>query len=301
MLRGYRRIIIATLGVVVFIIVVSTGVAYALWPPASFLPDYGWQETAHSNYQPDAGSCHPARIKILRTDAERLRKRESCEDAAEQHRLQTNDLIQQTRAANAATQSFYISEWQSRATVLGLIVGLFTLAAAAAAAVFAKRAADETKRSADALRPHIYLSALESNLGRYLAGADTQVLWKFRITNAGGGPARLKMCVIGLTTIKPGGNFGSQLPNGIQASAFAAGSGEDFSIDLTTMVTNMGEEWLFLAARNRLVLAISTYTVYADAAGADHASSESWRIFTSAGSGDQLKPESDGIGPNTYT
>lgn len=148
--RGYRRTILTLVGFVAAGLLVGYGLAVLLWPGTPSLPDYGWQETATSGYQPGGRSCEPAQIRALRTNAERASKSEACEQAAEQHRLDTNDLIQQTRAANAATEAVWIAEWQSKATVFGLIVGFFTLAAATAAAIFAKQAADETRRSAEA-------------------------------------------------------------------------------------------------------------------------------------------------------
>ena len=150
MLRGNWRIFLAAIGFLVAVLGLGSAIAWVLWPGSSDLPTYGWQETAYSDYEPGGTSCQPAEINRLRPNAKRASQREACENAAEQYRIQTNDLKQQTRAADAAVASVLIAEWQSKATVFGLIVGFYTLAAASAAAIFAKQAADETRRSAEA-------------------------------------------------------------------------------------------------------------------------------------------------------
>jgi hypothetical protein len=159
MSRGYWRAIAAIVGLLVGVFSLGVLVAWVMWPGNASLPTYEWNKTAYSEYQPGGASCQPARIKALLTDRERARKRETCEEATEQHRIDTNDLKQQTRAADAAAAAVIVAEWQAKATVLGLIIGLYTLLAAVAAAFFAKQAADETKRSANAAENAVAESA----------------------------------------------------------------------------------------------------------------------------------------------
>ena len=202
--RGNWRIIVAVVGFVIGVFFVGTTLAWVLWPGAPDLPDYGWHDTATSDYQPGGSRCSPANINRLGTHSESSGERQACEDAAEQHRLQANDLIQQTRAADAASQGVWVAYWQSKATVFGLIVGFFTLAAAAAAAYFAKLAADETKRSAnsaiDALS-HAKETA-ERELRAYLFPEDAKIVLSegnqsslcsvsLSMRNSGQTPARL--------------------------------------------------------------------------------------------------------------
>ena len=117
--------------------------------------DAGYQED-HPAYRPGGSNCEPASVERLK-GAERLRRADACQEAAEQHRLQANDLIQQRRAANAAEASAAFAYQQTRIGAWGLALGFVTMFAAIAAAMYArdaaqeaKRAADETKRSADA-------------------------------------------------------------------------------------------------------------------------------------------------------
>ncbi len=150
MLRRNRGIIVAIIGLLTGVASLGILVAWVMWPGTARLPTYEWDKTAYSEYQAGGASCKPAAIAALTTDGERSRKRETCEDAKEQHRISTNDLKQQTRAADAAAAAVTVAEWQAKATVLGLVIGLYTLLAAAAAAIFARQAAGETRRGAEA-------------------------------------------------------------------------------------------------------------------------------------------------------
>jgi hypothetical protein len=60
-----------------------------------------------------------------------------------------SDLCAQWKAADAATDAAQAAWWQFWLGAVGLILGAVTMMAAIAAAFFAKRAADETKRTAD--------------------------------------------------------------------------------------------------------------------------------------------------------
>lgn len=129
--------------------------AIALWtflrPVEPRLPSYQISEAVKPDYRAGGSQCEPSVIAKL-SGVEAARKIDSCEDAAEQHRLQSNDLTQQTRAADAAREGVFLNYNQAVLTVAGLIVGGFTLMAAGFAAWYAKRAADETRRSAEFYR-----------------------------------------------------------------------------------------------------------------------------------------------------
>lgn len=147
MLRGNWGFIIAVIGCVV--------AAIALWtflrPVEPRLPSYQISEAVKPDYRAGGSQCEPSVIAKLPV-AEAASKRDTCEDAAEQHRLQSNDLTQQTRAADAAREGVFLNYNQAVLAVIGVIVGLFTLIAAGFAAWYAKRAADETKASAELYR-----------------------------------------------------------------------------------------------------------------------------------------------------
>jgi hypothetical protein len=81
---------------------------------------------------------------------EAAREADRCAEAAEQHRLQGNDLIQQTRAANAAQESAWMAYEATRISLAGLLGGFLTIIAASFAAYYARKAYLETKRTANA-------------------------------------------------------------------------------------------------------------------------------------------------------
>lgn len=102
--------------------------------------------TSSSAYRAGGSSCHPEKLSKLADDAA-LAEFDRCADAAEEHRLKTEDLIQQMRSADAAEASVLISYEVAKMTLLGLIIGGLTCAAAFAAAFYARLAYKEAEKS----------------------------------------------------------------------------------------------------------------------------------------------------------
>ena len=104
--------------------------------------------------------------------------------------LRTSDLCAQWKAADAAANSAYYSLWQLIVAAIGLLVGAGTLVAAFIAARYAKRAADEAKRSADAAveasRCHIIIKGAVLSFGE----KHGELLVRADIVNDGSTPAR---------------------------------------------------------------------------------------------------------------
>jgi hypothetical protein len=103
-------------------------------------------------------------------------ERDRCQEAAEEHRLKANDLVQQTRSAEAAEAVVDLTYDQSRLMAAGTAIGFMTLVAAVFAVLYARDAAREAKRSSDAaegqlresarvtaaeLRPYLFIDRLE--------------------------------------------------------------------------------------------------------------------------------------------
>jgi hypothetical protein len=65
------------------------------------LSDAHYEDARASKYYAGGETCQPSQIETIRDWRERFRKREACAKEAEDYRLQTNDLIQQTRIAEA--------------------------------------------------------------------------------------------------------------------------------------------------------------------------------------------------------
>ena len=142
MLRGNRGFIVAVIGC----LIAALALYVVLKPAEPRLPRYQQSQAGKSHYHPGGSRCEPTVLAKLPI-AKAARERDACEEAAEQHRLNGDDLIQQTRAADAASEGVVLNYTQTILALTGVIFGLFTLVAAAAAAWFAKRAADAAHNS----------------------------------------------------------------------------------------------------------------------------------------------------------
>jgi hypothetical protein len=109
-------------------------------------PDY--QEEL-SGYNPGGRKCYPFMINRLPWP-QRLDRTEECDEIREESRLNTNDLIQQRRSADAADAMAVLSYNQAWVGLTNLLVGLGTLFAAIVAAYFAGSAAFSARSAADA-------------------------------------------------------------------------------------------------------------------------------------------------------
>ncbi|MES2057075.1 MAG: hypothetical protein V4564_14160 [Pseudomonadota bacterium] len=111
---------------------------------------FHYENARNSNYSAGGTACDPKALSTLGDRARTLGQADTCAKEAEDHRLQTNDLIQQTRAADAAeaqAKLAYQAGWNALFQTVG---GFLTLCAAVAAAIYARDAANQTKRGADA-------------------------------------------------------------------------------------------------------------------------------------------------------
>ena len=144
-------------------------VGAALQPEEPELSGNAGYEEPHSTYRPGGSNCEPAAVEQLKGPA-RVRRIDACQDAAEQHRLNANDLIQQRRAADAAETSAVFAYEQTHIGAWSLALGFVTMFAAIAAAMYARDAAKETKRGADISeksfssleRPYLFVEAVEA-------------------------------------------------------------------------------------------------------------------------------------------
>lgn len=141
-------------------------------------------------YEPGGNSCGIAGGAL--TPKERL----ECEKESELYRLQFSDLVQQTRAANAAEAQAQLSYEVAWMVLVGTVGAFLTLIAVIAAAIFARdaaKAAEEslshaTKTSEDELRPWLQLE-IEPGLFR-LTKEHAFAQYTLTLTNVGRLPAR---------------------------------------------------------------------------------------------------------------
>ncbi|MBB4857184.1 hypothetical protein HNO88_000491 [Novosphingobium chloroacetimidivorans] len=118
-------------------VTLAAGALCAAAPPKNARPDQQRQR------QQQLKSTLPQRPTSVQNKDDSARLDKPCKQGTDDRH---SDLCAQWKAADAA-QSSAEASWLFG--IVGSIIGTFTLAAASAAAVYAKRAADETKRSAD--------------------------------------------------------------------------------------------------------------------------------------------------------
>lgn len=99
----------------------------------------------NENYHPGGSECQPAALAKVGDAMVRLREAEDCQKEAEEYRQSSDDLIQQTRAANAAQAQADIASQQLWTGWLQTLGGFLTLAAAVGAAIYAREAAKHTR------------------------------------------------------------------------------------------------------------------------------------------------------------
>lgn len=152
-------------------------------------------ETQDPGYYPGGIACRPGEVARLPW-RERLEQTERCQEAQEQHRLASNGLVQQRRAATAAEATADLAFSQTMIALWALVLTVFTLAAAVLAAMYARRAAVATKAAvfatrevADAqLRPWLTFSDVEIaavDARALVSGAPVLFQVKGKISNSG--------------------------------------------------------------------------------------------------------------------
>lgn len=142
MLKSNWRSIGAAIGCLI-----AAGILWAgLRPSEPVFSAYKNAEKQSPAYRAGGSQCDPMQLRRL-SGTEAVTETNRCRESAEQHRLQSNDLIQQTRAADAAVAQAEIGYSQTLIVLCGTIIGFFTLAAAVLAALYAKKAAEAAEQS----------------------------------------------------------------------------------------------------------------------------------------------------------
>lgn len=117
----------------------------AIWallePREPNLPTAEYEQARTGDYQPGGSKCAPKALAAISDKGKRVRETDACAEKAEDHRLQTNDLIQQTRAADAAQAQALLAYQGVWIGVVQTVGGFLTLVAAVAAAAYARSAA----------------------------------------------------------------------------------------------------------------------------------------------------------------
>lgn len=198
MSRGYWSGFFAIGGFLAFS-VITIGAWLLLQPREPTMPVYEGLQAENAHYRPGGSGCDPSRLRILGDKASDERDR--CAEAEEEHRLKSNDLVQQTRAANAAETTSWLTYAQSRVMAFQTIAGIFTLFAAVYAAWYARQASIEARRGADAAEESVRqaLETSHAQLSAYITCETQEVVHspkaaepysaKLTLKNSGNTPA----------------------------------------------------------------------------------------------------------------
>jgi hypothetical protein len=143
MLKNHWRAIIAFVGYLAI-----SGILWVnLRPAPPSVPAYQHLLARNSTYYPGGVACRPTQSTARAGGRKSRIDSDFCKEASEQYRLQTGNLLQQTRIADASWASADLSYRQTAIALTSAIVGLFTLLAAVIAALYAKRAAEAAEQS----------------------------------------------------------------------------------------------------------------------------------------------------------
>ncbi|MFL6760373.1 MAG: hypothetical protein ACJ8FR_10440 [Sphingomonas sp.] len=210
----------------------------------------------------------------IRNSRKRARDAQACEKEAEEYRLQTNDLVQQSRAANAAQAQAEIASQSLWTGFLQTLGGMLTLVAAVGAAFYAREAARETRRQANLAEEQLghtfhmvrpYLAPKSETVELHPDEVQQLVIW-LRFTNSGGTAAHGLIFyatsifrtygVAKTTNLHPGrwphGSVGREQPVEIEyklqlaaedLQSLQSGTGEVRIIFEGTYSNEFGEDW----------------------------------------------------------
>ncbi len=180
------------------------------------LPTYKASQGPERDYRAGGSRCSPEALARL-GGAEALAEKDRCAEAAEEHRLKSDDLVQQTRAADAARAGAILGYDVAMMTLVGVLLGLFTVIAAGLAAYYARRAYLEAEKSLKhqeratrlQLQPFLYWKSTSCE-AEQLADGKCFVEIRIDVQNAGQTPAlnvrwNAQMCIrdAGDRTVRP--------------------------------------------------------------------------------------------------
>ena len=180
MLRGYRGIILAV-GLITAIAVV---IGVLTWPVVPSLKRYSYQRPDTEDYRPGGRDCEPNTLATIRDRRQRLSQADACAEKAQSYRHDRNDLVQQTRAADAAKAQAQVASQGLWTAWFQTIGGFMTLAAAMAAAIYARETARIGNSTYNAFisleRPRLVL-----HMGEVKKHPDGHVFFEISATNIG--------------------------------------------------------------------------------------------------------------------
>lgn len=178
-------------------------IALLAWPQIPHPPVLIFEPARSAAYTEAALACETPKSVPASKMPKAAEDYRNCLERAEEYRLQTNDLIQQTRAASAAESQVNLQSQGLWLAFLQTIGGVLTLIAASGAAVFARDAAIHSRRSAD-ISSRIEDASLVFSFKKVMVGKSfSEGDWfglSLTITNVGRSAARIHSMKLGATS-----------------------------------------------------------------------------------------------------
>lgn len=199
-------------GIILAVLIALLGVL-VMWkitaPIRVDLPQYAY-DAPTTSHVPGGKACLPHALAKLKAGKSRDTAQAKCDDEAEAHRLQINDLVQQSRAADAAQAQARLGEQAVWIAFLQTLGGFLTLIAAIAAAAYARSAARAAQDSlahsqrvaANDLRPYLDFAMCE-----FKDAPDGGKHIVVKIQNFGKMPAMISRVEVGRSLVVGGGKF----------------------------------------------------------------------------------------------
>lgn len=161
--EGYWRYVLAAVGLTTVTFSGAGYLIYELNPKEVTVRRDNAVEAREAGYHAGGSQCASSILKRL-SGPKGARQKDACAKAAADQQQDRNNYIQVARSADAAFASSVYALDQARVAAIGGALGLITMVAAIAAAIFAglaayhtKRSADATKNQVDAMRGHLTL------------------------------------------------------------------------------------------------------------------------------------------------
>lgn len=184
---------------------ITIGLGWRIYPSSPKMVDYGEANPRNESYKPGGHDCETKALAAIPDEGKRAKKSDECAQKVEAYRQQANDLIQQTRAADAAQAQADIASQQLWAGWFQTLGGYLTLAAAVGAAYYAKKAAEETKRAAEIAKKNLaaFQAAERGHLRVWVNGASRSseyeaIYFGIGINNYGKSPVKIIRTIFGI-------------------------------------------------------------------------------------------------------
>jgi hypothetical protein len=176
------------------------------------VPDRQSIDAVDGNYQPLRPSCRGQAIDGLPNEAERILRKERCDDERERRRVDVESLNQSIRATNAAEEGVWLAFYQTRTGYVQAILTVLALSFSAWASIVASRAAIAAEKSIEQsahstrmqLRAYLHVEGVDVEFS-----AEGDLAFSVKVKNTGQTPSKYFEIAVEAIAVE----FGSKIPD----------------------------------------------------------------------------------------